>query len=139
MTTPRRPATWGEIRQFLHIDGWTKGRSTGQEFWEKVLPDESLLQTHVSFGAASDSMGQDRFALILRTQLKVSRADFWRVVSSGRPAGRPSIPPEPAPDVKPAWVVQGLLARGTTQQKIDRLSPAEAEQLLRKLWTQADT
>jgi hypothetical protein len=81
--TPSAP-TWGEIEAFLQADEWRRipamrrgGRSEQHIFYEKVLPDGRVLQTHISHSRnARPSTG--RFAQILREQLQVSREEFYK-------------------------------------------------------------
>lgn len=94
-----RPSTFGEILRFLKSDGgWASTRGTGHDFFEKALPDGTVLSTHVSH-ALDKSPGRGRFGQILKYQLKVSEAEFWAVISEDRPARRPQpeAPPQPRP------------------------------------------
>lgn len=72
-----RTPTFDEIEAFLRIDGWSQDRSTGHDFYEKVLPDGETLRSHTSF-AGKKTMSPGRFKTILADQLKVSEAEFWR-------------------------------------------------------------
>ncbi len=78
MKTP----TWGEIERFCRLDGWREARRSGHVFFEKVLPDGAVLQTHRSLSKRK-TMSPGRFKAILRYQLKVSEEEFWRVLESG--------------------------------------------------------
>jgi hypothetical protein len=131
---PRQPPTWVEIERFCEIDGWRRIRSTGHTFFQKVLDSGEVLETHVSF-STHKGPGRGRFQEILRHQLKVSRAEFWRVVKDRVPADRPSVETEPD-DVPthPVWVVEGLKAQGYREAEIGAMAPEEAEALLRELW-----
>jgi hypothetical protein len=100
--------TWGEVREFLRIDGWEADRDTGHDFYVKVLEDGTELSTHVSF-ADDKTMSPGRFAYICRTQLRITVDAFWEVLRSGRPVPRPS-PVEAAPPT----AIPVMAARGIT-------------------------
>jgi hypothetical protein len=127
------PARWSDIGAFCAADGWTPDRTTDHVFWEKTLPDESVLQTHVSF--ADDEIGEDLFRLILRTQLKVSRTEFWTAIENGTPVARPVEPLAEAPTYE-GWVVRGLLQKGFGEAQIHEMTPEAARELLHELWSQ---
>ena len=102
-----RTPTFDEIEAFLRIDGWSPDRSTGHDFYAKVLPDGETLRSHTSF-AGKKTMSPGRFKTILADQLKVSEAEFWEVLRSKRPASRPSPQPQPAPESLPNWLREAL-------------------------------
>ena len=126
-----RPATWGDLRKFFTADRWRLDRTTGDAHYEKVLPDGTLLRSKRSLGKDSQTIGQDLFRTILRVQLRVSEADFWKAVRTGKPAVRPSSPlPEPRAGL-PAWLVERLRSEvGLSESAIARLSEDEARQRL---------
>lgn len=124
--------TWGDIDRFCEADGWTDDGSTDHVFWEKVLPNGELLQTHRSFSANTE-IGVDLFRMILREQLKVSRGDFWNAISTGEPVERP-VEIEDSP-VFEIWVVRGLMDHGYTEHAIKELGPDAAKALLHQLWS----
>ena len=130
-----RTATWQEIEEFCRKDGWLLIRSTGHSFYRKVLPDGTVLETHVSF-AGQKTMSAGRFALVLRTQLKVSQEDFWGVLRTGRPAARPSVPLPPALSGMPAWVAGALKYQfGWSDEEIAAMDPAAAEAYALEQWS----
>lgn len=90
--TPVAP-TWGDIEAFLAADGWRQTPQHGGErqrhvFYEKVLEDGRVLQTHVSH-SAQKSLSPGRFSNILRYQLEVSKDEFWDCIRTGKPVDRP--------------------------------------------------
>lgn len=105
--TPSRPPTWREFERFVAIDGWSEVRRTGHVFYEKVLENGEILQTHRSL-AGDKSMGMGRFRLILAVQLQVSVAEFWRALATGDPVPRPSPSSEAPPATLPLWLVTAL-------------------------------
>lgn len=126
--------TWGYIDAFCAADGWTATRTTDHVHWEKVLPDGSVLKTHRSF--ASDTViGENRFRWILREQLHVSRDDFWGATRTGKPVDRP-VSLEEAPQMYPAWVVFGLKKYGYSEEQVRKMTPAEAQELLQRKWSE---
>lgn len=138
MTTPRRTPTWDEIEAFCRADGWQQVRATDHVFFRKVLESGQVLETHRSFSGGK-SMSQSRFSLILRTQLRVNRQDFWEAIRTGQPVERPSTPPEGAPPTHEAWVVFGLRQHGITDEEINRMTADEARARLHQLWAQPDS
>jgi hypothetical protein len=126
--------TWGHIDAFCAADGWEQTRSTDHVVWEKVLPSGEFLHTHRSF-SASDEIGAGLFGMILRDQLRVSREQFWRAVQAGEPVDRP-MELDDSPATYEAWVFQGLLSRGFSEEQIRELDPDEAKVKLQELWSQ---
>jgi ribosomal protein S30 len=74
-----RTPTWGEIERYCRLDGWHERRRSGHVFFEKVLEDGTVLQTHRSL-AKGKTMSPGRFKAILRYQLRVDEARFWAVL-----------------------------------------------------------
>lgn len=139
--TPASP-TWADVERFLDADGWRQlpakargGRRQKHVFFEKLLPDNRLLQTHISHDRSA-SMGAGRFGAILREQLEVSREAFWEAIRTGNPVERPT-PIEERPVEHPAWVVRVLIGElHLTADEIERLDPDEAERRVRAHWTE---
>ena len=127
-----RSSTWGDLRKFFKADRWKLDRTTGDAHYEKVLGDDTLLRSKRSLGKDSDSIGPDLFRQILRVQLRVSEADFWHAVRSGKPATRPSAP-LPSRIGLPAWLAERLRREvGLSDSAIGRLSEDEARRRLEK-------
>ena len=74
-----RTPTCGEIERYCRLAGWSEARRSGHVFFEKVLPDGTVLQTHRSLSTRK-TMSPGRFKAILRYQLRVSEQEFWRVL-----------------------------------------------------------
>ena len=126
MKTP----TFDEIEAFLRIDGWSQDRSTGHEFYEKVLPNGETLRSHASF-AGKKTMSPGRFKAILADQLKVAEAEFWEALRTKRPVTRPSPQPQPAPTSLPNWLKDALFNEcGLSEEGMARLTEEEARELL---------
>lgn len=141
--TPSSP-TWGDIAAFLGVDGWREipagergGRRQKHIFFEKLLENGRLLQTHISHDRDSRP-GPHTFSLILKEQLEVGRAEFWDAIRSGAPVSRP-VPTESDDAVElPGWtipVLQGSLHM--SQEDMARLSEDEAIQLVNDYWARA--
>ena len=125
-----RTPSWGEIEEFCRSDGWDLIRETDHSFFRKVLADGTLLETHSSF-SSSKTMSADRFALILRTQLRVSARAFWDTLRTGEAVSRPSAPLPDAPPSLPAWLIRSLKREvGLTDDDISSLSEVAAHRLL---------
>jgi hypothetical protein len=138
--TPNAP-TWGEIEKFLQADRWTRlpassrgGSSENHLFFEKLLDSGELLQTHVSHSRRGRP-SPGRFVLILRQQIKVSRAQFWEALRSGEPVARPA-PVEAEQQVEhEAWVLAVLAGElHTTAEQIEELDVEQARQLVLDHW-----
>lgn len=125
-----RTPSWGEIEQFCRSDGWDLVRETDHSFFRKVLADGTVLETHSSF-SSSKTIGANRFALILRTQLRVSAQAFWETLRTAEAAPRPSAPLPDMPPSLPAWLIRSLKREaGLTDDDLSSLSEAAAHQLL---------
>lgn len=134
VSIPGRTPSWDEIEQFCRIDGWVYERSTDHVFWQKALPSGEVLETHVSF-ASGKSMSPGRFGSILRTQLKVTKVQFWRALQTGERVDRPAELEDFVPGHE-AWVVLGLEKHGLTEEEIGVLSPEDAQSLLHQKWSE---
>jgi hypothetical protein len=138
--TPASPS-WADIEKFLDIDGWRQipagergGRRQAHIFFEKLLPEGRLLQTHISHDR-SKKISPGRFGTILREQLGVSRADFWEAIRSGEPVLRP-VEAEEAPVEHDAWVIAVLVGElHMGAEEIEGLSEDEAMRLVHEHWT----
>ena len=120
---------WHHIDEFCAADQWTAVRSTDHVVWEKVLRTGEVLRTQRSF-ARQKTIGENLFRKILRDQLKVGVADFWRAIQSGEPVDRP-VPTVEAPPEYPAWVLFGLAKYGYDHERVRReMTPQEAQALL---------
>lgn len=120
--------TWADIDAFRKADGWTEVGTTDHVQWEKVLPSGEVLKTHRSF-ASNKVIKPNRFGVILRDQLSVSRQEFWEAVNSGTPVDRPVVLDD-APPEYPAWVIWGLKKYGYSEKDVRKMTPEDAEALL---------
>lgn len=140
--TPTSPS-WADVEQFLGVDGWRQipagergGRRQTHIFFEKLLPDGRLLQTHISHDR-SKAISPGRFGTILREQLEVSRADFWEAIRSGEPVARPVDTEDEAPVEHDAWVIAVLVGGlHMSAEEIEGLSEEEAVRLVHEHWAQ---
>lgn len=82
-----RTPTWAQVERFCKIDGWTERRQSDHVFFEKVLPDGTVLRTHRSFSSRK-TMSPGRFKAILRHQLRVTSGEFWRALETKRAVER---------------------------------------------------
>lgn len=126
-----RTATWSDLARFFGVDGWQQTRQTGDVHFEKVLASGEVMQSKMSVGKGSTTIGRDLFAAICRTQLRVTQQQFWLCLETGQPAPRPApTDPEPA-NAMPAWLAIRLQAEmGLTQRQISALSEPQARQML---------
>jgi len=125
-----RTPTWDQILEFLKLDRWSRDRATGHDFFEKVLPNGEILQTHAS-RSGDKTISPGRFRAILADQLKVSETEFWVVLRTRKAATRPSRQPEPPPTSLPLWLVQALERdAGLSPEQIADLDEPTARMLL---------
>lgn len=127
--------THRELKKFCDNDGWDPKKRTDHWRYTKRVPGGRTLRTKISFG--SGEVGDPGlFSAILREQLQVSEAEFWRVVREGGPARRaerPFIAPA-APRLLAAATVLQLRKLGVSLEQIRELrSQAEAAELLERL------
>jgi hypothetical protein len=133
--------TWGEIAEFLKVDGWRKvpagergGAQSDHVFYEKALPEGRLLQTHISHSSRKRP-SPGRFGSILRHQIEVSREQFWNSLRTGEPVERPASV-EDAPTEHEAWIVQILATKlHMTPAEIEALSQDEARERVFEHWS----
>ncbi len=137
--TPTAP-TWDDVAAFLAADGWRElpnrgGSRLRHVFYEKVLQDGHVLQTHISH-SGQRTMSPGRFSSILRHDLEVSKNDFWECVRTGQPVNRP-VPAEEAPVEHDAGVVAVLVGElHMSTQEIEALTPEQARQTVNDYWSQ---
>ena len=130
MKTP----TWREVEQFCERDGWREIRETGHRFFQKVLADGTVLETHSSFSSRK-TMSPKRFRTILRDQLRVTEAQFWEVLRTEKPAKRPSVVPA-GPIELPAYIVRVLkLDLHMTEDQIAGLTAEEGRKRVADYWS----
>lgn len=122
------PPTWADIDAFCKADGWTEARSTDHVHWEKALPSGEVLKTHRSL-ATNKVIKANRFGVILRKQLQVSRQQFWEAVQSGVAVDRPAVLDD-APPEYPPWVILGLKKYGYGEEDVRQMTPEDAQALL---------
>ena len=82
-----RTPTWAQVERFCVVDGWSEVRRSDHVFFEKVLPDGTVLRTHRSFSSRK-TMSPGRFKAILRYQLRVTEEQFWQALETRRPVDR---------------------------------------------------
>lgn len=129
--------SWGEIEEFLKIDGWRQLPSAGHSthvFFEKVLDDGRVLQTHVSH-SRDKRPSPGRFSVILREQIEVSREQFWTALRSGEAVDRPAAAETEHPVEHEAWVVAVLAGQlHMSADEIEALDRDTARQLVYDFW-----
>jgi len=134
--------SWGDVEAFLNADGWRRispgergGRRQRHVFFEKQLPDERILQTHISHDRSA-TVSPGRFGAILRDQLEVSRAEFWDAIASGEPVDRPAAVEEAEIVEHDGWVIAVLVGElHMTAEEIEALSEQEAIDLVHEHWS----
>ena len=133
-----RAARPRDLRRFCVVDSWERvadapGRRVSKhEVWTKRLPDGRTLHTAISKGR--DAYGAPLFARILKAQLQVTAAEFWRAVDKGDPPQRRGLQrSRPRGDALPFALAERLLAAGLTQPELSGLTEAQAALRLREL------
>jgi hypothetical protein len=120
--------TWADIDRFCRADGWTNVGTTDHVQWQKVLSGGEVLKTHRSL-AANKVIKPNRFGVILREQLQVSRQQFWETINSGTPVDRP-VALDEAPVQYPGWLIWQLKRYGYSEEDVRKLTPEDAQALL---------
>jgi hypothetical protein len=134
--------TWGDVESFLGVDEWTQirpgqrgGRGQSHIFYEKLLPDGRVLQTHISHDRSA-TISAGRFGSILREQLEVSRQEFWEAIRSRHPVARPVPVDEDETPEHEAWVIRVLVENlHLNAEDIEALSVEEGQALVHKYWS----
>jgi hypothetical protein len=134
------PPTWGDIETFLAADGWRQvpqhgGRRERHVFYEKVLDDGRVLQTHLSH-SRQKLLSPGRFSEILRHQLEVSKDEFWDSIRTANPVDRP-VPVDDGPVEHETWVVAVLVGElHMSAEEIAGLTVEEARRIVHDHWSQ---
>jgi hypothetical protein len=139
--TPTSPSC-GDIERFLTADGRRQlpagergGRRQRHIFFEKLLDDGRLLQTHISHDRSA-TLSPGRFGDVLKYQLEVSKREFWQAIETGQPVSRPTTTDEPKAREFPGWIVRVLNGdMHMSADEIDELTAEEAERLVREFWS----
>jgi hypothetical protein len=134
--------TWADIEAFLVADGWRQvphgGGRQRHVFYEKVLDDGRVLQTHVSH-SAQKSLSPGRFSSMLRYQLEVSKDEFWRCLGTGTPVHRP-VTVDEAPVEHEAWVIAVLVGElHLPPDEIAALTAEEAQRIVHDHWSRPES
>ncbi|WP_280233919.1 cytotoxic translational repressor of toxin-antitoxin stability system [Nocardia cyriacigeorgica] len=139
MTWPEPTRTRHE--QFCELEGWTRvGDARGRQgthhvTYEFTLTDGRVLRTRISHPVDRTGYGASMWAHILRDQLCVTEAEFWRCVLDGTPPNRglPEIPRESLP----IDLVHLLIHRvGLPEIEVAAMNKATAIARLQEFWTQ---
>jgi hypothetical protein len=131
--------TRADHERFCVVEGWqqvrdARGRSgTHHVTYELGLADGRILRTRISHPVNRSGYGSSLWAHILRDQLQVSAAEFWKCVKDGVKPDRGL--PQPSAQVLPAEVVHLLITRvGLPEYEVKAMGKAEAIARLQKFW-----
>jgi hypothetical protein len=138
--------TWPQPTRQLHekfceIEGWDRVRdargrtSTHHITYELRLRDARILRTRISHPVDRTTYGPSIWTHILRDQLDVTTAEFWRCVQEGvKPArGAPEAPAESLP----LELVHLLIHRaGLTEAEVAVMTKDEAVTRLNRFWAE---
>lgn len=141
-----RAVSWPEPtrkdhEEFCRTEEWRRVRNargrtgTHHVTYELSLPDGRILRTRISHPPDRTSYGPSMWRHILRDQLDVTEAEFWRCVQDGvRPDRGVPTPPHTA---LPAELVHLLITRvGLADEEVAAMSKAEAVERLQQYWTE---
>lgn len=70
------PPTFGDLKRYCEKTGWVLVRNTDHWYYEKLLPDGTLLRTRVSH-AVHREIPRGLWSKILKNQLRISEEEFW--------------------------------------------------------------
>ena len=138
--TPTSP-NWGDIETFLKVDGWRRlagrergGRRQSHVFFEKLLGDGRVLQTHISHDRGG-TLSPGRFGAVLRDQLEVSKSEFWQAIQTGIAVARPCATDEVEAAELPGWTVRVLsVEMHMSTAEIGELTAEDAKRLVQEFW-----
>lgn len=127
--------------QFCQIEKWTpvrdtRGRTgTHHIVYELGLWDGRILRTRISHPADRTTYGPSIWSHILRDQLDVTEAVFWRCVQKGAKPDRGG--PEAPPGALPAEIVHLLISRvGLDETAVAAMTKDEAVARLTRYWAE---
>jgi hypothetical protein len=127
--------------KFCRLEGWrlvrdARGRTgTHHITYEFDLPDGRILRTRISHPVGRDTYGASIWSHMLRDQLQVSEAGFWRCVREGVKPDRGM--PQPSAEALPADLVHLLITRvGLADAEVARMSKEEAVARVQRYWTE---
>ena len=130
--------TNGELRKFVETEGWQdkdkkSRKKTGDHYrYTLALQTGEVLYTRISHssGGVDDP---SLFAEILRTQLRVTKEQFWACVRSGVRPPRPTIAAHAPDNAIEAKLARNLLRRvGLTPSDLAKLDQARAIEIWQK-------
>lgn len=128
-------------RDFCRIEGWTEVTSaTGgavrhHPTFELVLPDSTVLRTHISHPiSGSKTYGRGVWATILRDQLHVTEEEFWGCVQRRILPDRGGVA-RPSESTLPAALVQQLIAAGVPEHDVLAMSRQQAIAAMTAIWS----
>jgi hypothetical protein len=139
MTWPQPTRQFHE--KFCQIEGWTSVRDarrrtgTHHVTYELSLRDGRILRTRISHPVDRTTNGPSIWGHILRDQLHVTDAEFWRCVQEGvKPdRGEPEVPAE----ALPAELVYLLISRvGLDEAAVAAMTRDEAVARLNRYWAE---
>lgn len=140
MTHP--PGTRRDHERFCTTEGWTRRKSargrkgTDHVRYEFALPNGELLYTRISHPVDRSDYGPNRWAHILRDQLKVTEEVFWECVNDGVHPDRGGAP-GPTRESIPLGVVTGLIEEfHLPEAEVMQMSKAEAIARLAQLYSE---
>lgn len=70
------PPKFKDLKKYCEKNGWVMIRNTDHWYYEKVLPDGTVLQTKISH-AIHKEIPKNVWRFILQKQLKISEEEFW--------------------------------------------------------------
>lgn len=124
--------TNADLRRFVENEGWQdKDKKSGKKKGDHhrytlVLATGDVLFTRISHGSGAVD-DPALFAEILRSQLKVTKDQFWACVKQGTPPPRPSAAPAPPSNAIDAKLARNLLRKvGLTPADLARLDQLRA-------------
>ncbi len=121
---------WGDVREFCKRQGYQE-RKTDHYKYEKVLPDMSVSDTIVSFGADGETVSAGMWRRVWKRQLRLaSEDDFWSGLAGG--PVRYDIPPTPEEEKPLPEYLRHFLEYVChfSEEQIQQTSREEAQRLL---------
>lgn len=130
--------TNAELRKFVDTEGWQdkdkkSGKKTGDHHrYVLALETGEVLYTRVSHGSGGID-DPSLFGQILRTQLRVTREQFWACVKDGVLPPRPAVAAQAPANAIDAKLARNLLRKvGLTPADLAGLDQARAVEIWQK-------
>lgn len=71
------PPKFRDLKRYCEKNGWVMVKNTDHWYYEKILPDGTILRTRISH-ALHKEIPEHLWKKILKLQLKITEEEFWK-------------------------------------------------------------